>query len=580
MSTTITRGRPPAALAGYSDEELCGFYNASTDEAWQAALTAEMDRRDEEARTPAVFRRTGPARPDPVRAEWHDAAHAQYLAAENELRGELVRKGSHVTDGWQLWRGSERFALANASEELRNWWLVNPRVTVTAYRDQVRAQREAYRYDALDSDGPGPVRHDRAAGADGAVPGAGPVRDTGHVRPDRSGAVRGEAMDDMTVSPSRAGQELRGRANAIRDEQARRAAGQPLAGEQDQARVIAPAEAYGRSQGAVALRGAGAVTSRDARAAEIIAESLRYAERVLTRHVSWPSPHALDTVLLWCLHANARDRDSESGTGPLIWRASPRLMLTSKVRGSGKSTGLDLIGILVGSRAGRLTRVTAPGFAKLMAKFQEAGILDEAKMIFGNGQKSLDLQGMLLTGYTKRANSLTAHNGGQLESVFGAVAYAGKDNLITTASDGIQDLLDRSMIIRMRRPSHHYPDIDEVAEQAAELAYQGMATWTTMKRRELLDAVARLNREDAMAGQLSAAEVDGGILRAKQLWRPLLAIADVIGGDMPERAREAATASGAETEEWLEDLRSLEADLFRDAQADPYAELYEDDEED
>jgi hypothetical protein len=560
MSTTITRGRPPAALAGYSDEELCEFYNASTDEAWQAALTAEMDRRDEEARTPAVFRRTGPARPDPVRAEWHDAAHAQYLAAENELRGELVRKGSHVTDGWQLWRGSERFALANCSEELRLFWERSPRITVTAYRDQVRAQREAYRYDALDSDGPGSVRHDRAAGAGSAVPGAGPVRDHGYVRPDRSGAVRGEAMDDTTVSPSRAGEQLRAAANAIRARQASLAAGGTLAGEQDEARVIEPAAAYGRSQGAVALRSAGAATCGNARAAEIGAETMKYAHRVLTRHVAWPSQSALDTVLLWCFHANARDRD-ENGTGPLIWRASPRLLLTSSVRGSGKSTGLDLIAMLTGSRFGRLPRVTAPGFAKLMAKFQEPAILDEAKMIFGSGQKSLDLQGMLLAGYTPRTHSLNARDGGTAEKLFGPVAYAGKDNLITTAGDGICDLLDRSLVIRMTRAPRHYPDVDEVAERASELACQGMGTWASMMRAPLMAACKQLEAE-SMRADLDDDEIDGGALRAAQIWRPLLAIADCLGDDWPERARTACeqlSMPGGEYDQWRSELAGLDA---------------------
>src|SRR6185437_2247725 len=98
--------------------------------------------------------------------------------------------------------------------------------------------------------------------------------------------------------------------------------------------------------------------------------------------VAWPDDESLDTVLLWCLHANARDRD-ETGSGPLIWRASPRLMLTSGERGSGKSTALDLIAILAGSRFGRLPKITAPAFAKLMGNFREPAIIDEARMVFG-----------------------------------------------------------------------------------------------------------------------------------------------------------------------------------------------------
>ena len=213
-----------------------------------------------------------------------------------------------------------------------------------------------------------------------------------------------------------------------------------------------------------------------------------------------------------------------------------------------------------------MPRVTAPAFAKLMSKFQEAAILDEAKMIFGNGQKSLDLQGMLLAGYTQGTHSLTAHNGGTADKLFGAVAYAGKDNLITTASDGVADLLDRSLVIRMRRPNRHYPDIDETAEEAARLAQQGMARWASAMKPGLVAASRRLSREAAESGEVSAEDVASGVLRQAQIRRPLIACADVLGGDWPERARAAAAAGDSETEDWLADLRGLDAALWDDGE--------------
>ena len=358
-------------------------------------------------------------------------------------------------------------------------------------------------------------------------------------------------------------------AAAVRAEQERRAQDAPRdtpAGEQEPESVTGAGNAYGGSQGAVALRSGGDMSRASKRAAEIGRESVRYAERVLTRHVHWPSQSALDTTVLWCFHANARDRD-ENGTGPLIWRASPRLLLTSSVRGSGKSTGLDLIAMLTGSRFGRLPRVTAPGFAKLMSKFQEPAILDEAKMIFGSGQKSLDLQGMLLAGYTPRTHSLNARDGGTAEKLFGPVCYAGKDNLITAAGDGICDLLDRSLVIRMTRAPRHYPDVDEVAERAAELACQGMGTWSSMMRGPLMAACKQLETE-AMRIDLDDEEVEGGALRAAQIWRPLIAIADCLGGDWPQRARTACeqlSMPGGEYDQWRESLEGLGA-LWDDAE--------------
>ena len=547
---------PAASLAEYSDETLAHWYGASTSEQWHATLEAEMMRRDAEQA----------AKPDPrqvQRDEWERMAHAQWLDAERACRGELLNARGMAAgiDPWSLWSGPAHRTEIYASEELRGYWRdVSPRIDITTYQRQAsgerrawldRHDREAVSSDQLGPDDTGSVRQAGAESAAVAVPGAGPVRDRGSRGPaDRPG---GRVSDTTT---GRLSDELARRAARIR---ALPGSGSAEPGGDETAGVIVPPAANGPSAGAVALRNGGTV-ARSPRADDIAAETMRYAHRVLTRHVSWPSQSALDTVLLWCFHANARDRD-ENGTGPLIWRASPRLLLTSKVRGSGKSTALDLIAMLTGSRFGRLPRVTAPGFAKLMGKFQEPAILDEARMIFGSGQKSLDLQGMLLAGYTPRSHSLTGRDGGTAEKLFGPVAYAGKDNLITSAGDGVSDLLDRSFVIRMTRPARHYPDVDEVAEQAAELACQGMGTWSAMMRDQLMSALKNLERE-AMLADLDEDEVEGGALRAAQIWRPLLAIADCLGGDWPERARTACeqlSMPGGEYDQWRESLDGLSA---------------------
>ena len=77
---------------------------------------------------------------------------------------------------------------------------------------------------------------------------------------------------------------------------------------------------------------------------------------------------------------------------------------------------------------------------------------------------------------------------------------------------------------------------------------------------------AGLGREACEAGELDAGEVDGGILRATQIWRPLLAVADVLGDDWPERARAACeelSRPGSEADEWLTSLQAIEG-LFDD----------------
>ena len=82
MTTTL-----PATLADYSDATLRDFYGASTDEAWQAQILAEMARREVQDAAAkrrqaahAQYRTTGEA------SDWYEMAHAQYLAAEERVR--------------------------------------------------------------------------------------------------------------------------------------------------------------------------------------------------------------------------------------------------------------------------------------------------------------------------------------------------------------------------------------------------------------------------------------------------------------------------------------------------------------
>lgn len=511
-------------IRALTDDDLAALYAGAPDET-RDAIVAELGRRDrlEQARR---------KRAD-VSAEWTDAAHAQYLAAERECCGNLVnRRGVAlgITD-WSLWSGPESRALAYATEELRNYWDANPRVTVSDYRDQIAAGRRIQR-DEIDRAQYAARQEDKMIGevARGAV----------HVA-ERAG------MD------------------------AARAAAR--------ARVTERAAQIRQQAGTVAVRERGAVARTAAKSPEIIAESWRYAERVLTRHVEWPSQAALDTALLWAIHAHGRHDE-----GGLIWAATPRLLLTSSERGSGKSTALRLLSPLTGSRFGVTPKITAPAFAKVMGKFHEPVFIDEARMVFGTGQKSQELQAMLLAGYAPDGFSLTAHAGAsQPDDLFGVVGLAGKDNLITGAGDSVQDLLDRCLVIRLRRASRHHPDIDDPARKAAALAAQGFSAWSSSMRADLIAASSRLSEEACSLPDEDVTAIDAGILRATQIWRPLLAVADVMGAseiseadeermgwmrDMPARARAACEelTLGTEADDFLASLHTADG-IWDDALA-------------
>ena len=87
---------------------------------------------------------------DTERSAWREAAHAQYLAADAVCRGNLVNRAgcrAGVTD-WSLWSGPESRAMKYATEELREFWYENARVTVGEYQRQARECRIVQRADS------------------------------------------------------------------------------------------------------------------------------------------------------------------------------------------------------------------------------------------------------------------------------------------------------------------------------------------------------------------------------------------------------------------------------------------------
>jgi hypothetical protein len=193
------------SLRTLTDEQLFRLYHDGHAE----ALT-EAKRRDQVAR----FIRERAAERDAVRAEWYDAAFAQYLAAEAACNGYLVADGAPVGDAFELWAGPERTAWKRASEELRNFWLAHPRITVTQYAAQVtaghRAQREEHEragYDSVDDDAAGDVR--QSEGDAGSAAAARPARsagDTGHVR--GRVVIRASGRDWGVVTVTAGGQQI------------------------------------------------------------------------------------------------------------------------------------------------------------------------------------------------------------------------------------------------------------------------------------------------------------------------------------------------------------------------------------
>lgn len=322
---------------------------------------------------------------------------------------------------------------------------------------------------------------------------------------------------------------------------------------QAELRRRADARRQARASGEVAVREPGSVAGQlpDIDGAELLDHVTAY----LARFASFPTGAALDTAVLWAAHCHARD-----GEGTLIWSATPRLMMLSRERGSGKTTVLELLARLVPVCHGIDVEPSMAGVTYSLGREKAVVAIDESDILFGAGRRKSDLRAVINAGYTRHGTVLRMRGGkGERVPVFGPLMLAGLD-VVEQATSGVLDtLLSRSIIIRMSAPpeGEEPADISDPGQHCDAIAERGrklMAVWSLVNRGRLADAQPEMP--------------DGVRLRAAQIWRPLLAVAEVAGGDWPERAaaacaeltqaREATPASQAD--QLLDELAAMTAD--------------------
>jgi hypothetical protein len=488
---TVTTGELRAA----SETQLLTWWRAGDEEALREA--ARRDRLAEQRKA----RRA-------EQGEWLDAAHAQYMQAETELNGLLVREDSPVQDAWSLWSGSEAYMLAHASEELRLWFQDHARLTVTAWREALANGRRIQRDERDAEDQPQTARE----GTMGALGMA------GHVAQD-AGRVAGREARYATRLAVR-------QAQVTQAVQARQGGGR--------------AEVTPREEIPVALRGPQLAPSQMPDAPELLCQVLEEIGLYLMDYVEFPSRGALVAVVLWIAHAAARDAQRD-----LIWWTSPRLLLTSAENGSGKSTLMDLTGILLQSRVGRMIKVTPYGLTKVLGAFKEVALPDDAQNMFGaSGEAAKELQSVLLGSYTRGGSWVSGKNQATIDSAFGPVCLAGKDKLITLYADALADLLARSVIVRMKRPRRYMRQMDrEGLARGAALAESLKAVMGALQA-TLLHVAEDLSMQSV--GQ-EITDGDGG--RVNQIWNVLEAVALVADGPWVqafEQARDELTAASGD----------------------------------
>jgi hypothetical protein len=248
---------------------------------------------------------------------------------------------------------------------------------------------------------------------------------------------------------------------------------------------------------------------------------LEDVRRFLARFVIYPSEHARIAHVLWIAHAHLMG----------AWESTPRLAFLSPEPASGKTRSMEVSELLVPEPVAAVNVTPAYLFRKVGGEDGPPTILfDEIDTVFGaKAKEHEELRALLNSGHRRGAVAGRCVVRGATVateeiSSYSAVALAGLGWLPDT-------ILSRSVIVRMRRraPDERIePFRRRVHAPLGEALRRRLAGWAATILDEATEA-----RPDMPSG------VDD---RDADVWEPLLAIADIAGGDWPELARKAAVA--------------------------------------
>jgi hypothetical protein len=260
---------------------------------------------------------------------------------------------------------------------------------------------------------------------------------------------------------------------------------------------------------------------------------------VLARRYMVLPEYAAEAIALWVLHTYLL----------AVADFTPYLLITSPVRGCGKTTLLDLAEHIA-YRALKNGGITAAALYRVIDKRSPTMLLDELDTRL-KGEGAEGLRGVLNEGF-KRGGNIVICVGDTAEPrsfrVFSPKMLAGIGRVWDTVAS-------RSIPIRLQRASKD--ELYLLKKMRGDLIHDQCAEY----RRKALTIAAAIAAD---VREMDPPVPDALDSRQGDIWRPLLAIADIIGGHWPDTARTAAVGlHGVGDEEtdygllMLEDVRDL-----------------------
>ena len=244
----------------------------------------------------------------------------------------------------------------------------------------------------------------------------------------------------------------------------------------------------------------------------------------------------------------------EAATAAALWIASahafncflhsPRLNITAPERGCGKTAFLDVIAVLT-PKALRVENITTAALFRIIEKHAPTLLIDEYDSFLKDNE---ELRGALNAGH-KRGGVIPRCEGDnnevRLYKTFAPIALAGIRGLPGT-------LHDRSIIIRLTRAKK-----EELRARFDSRKTQNEKTLQRQLARWIADNAAALEACDPVLPEAA-------FNRIADNWRPLFAVAEIAGGDWPQRAAEAFRVLTVDTDgnegaavQLLADLRTI-----------------------
>ncbi|MGZ5050456.1 MAG: DUF3631 domain-containing protein [Methylobacter sp.] len=226
-----------------------------------------------------------------------------------------------------------------------------------------------------------------------------------------------------------------------------------------------------------------------------------------------------------------------------VVQVAPLAVITAPEKRCGKSQLLFLLGRLV-NKPLSASNISPAALFRVIDSWQPTLLLDEADAFMKDNE---ELRGLINCGHTRESAYIVRVVGDNhiptKFNAWGAKAISGIGHLADT-------LMDRAVVLELRRKLPH-ESVDRLRHAEPSL-FEDLAAKLARFSSDYRDAVRKARPH--LPERLND--------RAQDNWEPLLAIADVAGGDWPHQARQAALKlSGSES-----DSMSVGVELLSDIQ--------------